>query len=125
MERVQYFYIDESPVLAKHWLVKFDPSKVNMGPTIGSYNLMAARLFNISYVNYLRMCRDLFNAVIYGKNTYYPVAYFPDKLLAEQLCNSLNVRMAALMFDREHPDFQEHLEYLSEYDKSMAESIGE
>lgn len=44
--------------------------------TRGSFNILPARLLNLSYAQYLRLCRDHVGALIVGKNHYYPYPLF-------------------------------------------------
>lgn len=59
---------------------------------IGSFNLLAARVMGLSYANYLRMCRDVYNAILTGKNEKYPIAHF-KRNEAERLTRLLNERI--------------------------------
>lgn len=72
----KYFISEESPYHPGKFIVRPVHDNLPLTRTIGSYNILAARLLNLSYANYLRMCRDLYGAEIIGKNHLYPVAYF-------------------------------------------------
>lgn len=88
---IRIFDSELSPYHNKYILtIKCDAFK--LGPTTGSYNIIMARLFNISYATFLRMCRDVYGAEIIGKKSMYPVAYFPSKLKAIELARLLNIR---------------------------------
>lgn len=117
----QYFYLDETPVMPGYYFIRVDHTKFGIGPTVGSYNLLQARLLNISYANYLRLCRDEFGAIISGKNTYYPVAYFGDKLLAHQLMRLLNARAAYVILVRDTPDHEFHKQEIARMQKEEQE----
>lgn len=86
-----YFYVDLSPINNKY-LVKPNFSKLPLFYTEGSFSLIASRLLNISYANYLRLCRDEFNGEIFGKNHTYPTVYFSHQTDANQLVLFLNSR---------------------------------
>ena len=57
----------------------------------GSFSVLAARLLGLSYVNYCRMCRDMYGAEIRGKDGMYCTIYF-SKENAEKLSEELNKR---------------------------------
>lgn len=101
------FYVDESPYHPGKYVVKPRHENFHLTYTEGSYNIICARLMNLSYANYLRMCRDLLNAEVYGKGSLYPVAYFSDKLMAERLCKLLNARANLVLQERNNPQFWE------------------
>ena len=61
--------------------------------TEGSFALLAARLLNLSYANYLRLCRDVYGATLAGKGTKYPVALFKDGAPAAELIQLLNQKL--------------------------------
>ena len=50
----------------------------------------------LSYANYLRMCRDLFDADIIGKDSKYPVAYFTNREKLRELIKILNKKMEVI-----------------------------
>ena len=88
-----YFMIEESPYQIGKSVVRPVHENLPLTHTTGSYNLLAARLLNLSYAQYLRMCRDLYGAEIVGKNHRYPVAYFKNgSETAKQLVSLLNKR---------------------------------
>lgn len=60
----------------------------------GSFNVFAARVMGLSYASYLRMCRDVYGAILTGKNEKYPIAYF-KKENAEKLIKILNQRIGS------------------------------
>jgi hypothetical protein len=60
------------------------------------------------------MCRDCFDAEIIGKDSMYPVAYFKFSEKLIDLIESLNARANLVLWEREHPDFEEHAEYVKE-----------
>lgn len=42
----------------------------NIGMIFGSLGVLPARLCNLSFAQYLRMCRDKYGATLYGKEGY-------------------------------------------------------
>lgn len=96
---MDYFYLDQSPINNKY-LIKCDVKDMPFPNGFSSsLNVLAARVMNLSYANYLRFCRDELGASIVGKNTKYPVAYFDrsDKLM--MMVKLLNKRMTLIMDD--------------------------
>ena len=93
-----YFNYEESPIQKGKYIILPNHSKLPLKGTNGSYAVLAARLMNLGYADYLRMCRDLYGAEIYGKNNYYPIAYFnlTDELKA--LVNILNQRAREVLY---------------------------
>jgi hypothetical protein len=112
MNQVVCFKIEESP---------YNPGKLFISPvhdnfhlkyTEGSFNVICARLMNLSYAQYLRFCRDCCGAEIIGKGSKYPIAYFPHGERVQALCRLLNSRANFVLWCREHPDWKQHQEEL-------------
>ena len=114
MTKVKVFYRDESANYPGKYLIKANLDTFHLGCTKGNYNVIQARLFNLTYANYLRMCRDCFGAEIIGKNSIYPVAYFKRSKELDALIDNLNARANLVLWEREHPDFEEHATYVKE-----------
>ena len=110
MKKVKVFYRDESASYPGKYLIKVDLDAFYLGCTEGSCNVIQARLFNLTYANYLRMCRDCFGAEIIGKNSLYPVAYFKRSKELDALIDLLNARATFVLWEREHPDYDIHAE---------------
>ena len=68
----------------------------------------------LTYPQYLRMCRDCFGAEIIGKDSMYPVAYFKRSKELDALIDNLNARANMVLWEREHPDYEEHAAYVKE-----------
>ena len=102
------FYLDDTPTIEGKMILCVNHKKFYCKGTSGSYNLLAARLLNISYANYLRLCRDVCGAEIYGKNCRYPVAYFDFNEQTHALVELLNKLANQVIFNRTHPDYQAH-----------------
>ena len=93
MAGISYFYIDESPYHIGKFIIKPTTYLYNTIRSVkGSYHVYGARLFGISYADYLRMLRDRYGATIVGKNQTYPVAYFENKEKANEVITELNKR---------------------------------
>ena len=118
MRERKVFYIDDTPSMPGFYIIKINHSEFNLGPTVGSYNLIMGRILNISYANFLRLCRDNFNARIVGKNSYYPVAYFPSALDAKPICDLLNSIANIIIWNNEHPDYEQHKKEIDELRKN-------
>ena len=114
MKRVKVFYRDESATQPGKYLIRADQDKFHLDSTEGSFNVICARLMGLTYAQYLRMCRDCFGAEIVGKGDTYPVAYFKLSQELQDLLDNLNVRANLVLWEREHPDFEEHAEYVKE-----------
>ena len=56
---------------------------------IGSYNVLKARLFDLTYASFLRMARDIYGAQLHGKKGYI-TEFFVEKNKAIILCKELN-----------------------------------
>lgn len=89
-----YFTLEESPYQSGYNTINIDEDKIHIGPTSGSRNVFMARLMNLSWANFLRLCRDNYGAKLVGKKSIYVVPYFPkDKDGGRLLCKELNKRM--------------------------------
>ena len=58
----------------------------------GSYNVLKARLFGLSYASFLRMARDVYGAQLRGREGY-SIEYFTSKEKAISFCKELNCRL--------------------------------
>ena len=61
--------------------------------TIKTYNILPARIYGLSYPDFLRYGRDKFNGLIIGKNSKYPYLIFKDKKDCNKICQELNKRL--------------------------------
>lgn len=114
MTKIKCFEIEESASYPNKFLIKPIHNNFHLDYTTGSYNIICARLVSLSYADYLRMCRDCFGAEIIGKNSIYPVAYFQNDKRVKSLVDFLNARANFVLWEREHPDYKEHEEYVKE-----------
>lgn len=87
---MSYFYADESPHYGGKYLIRPNFNKLPLKHTTGSYNILMARLLNLSYPNFLRYCRDVHGAEITGKGSLYPVPYFTKGKGLDNLIKLLN-----------------------------------
>lgn len=115
MKKVKIFYREESPYYPGKYRIAMSLDEFYCDYTEGSYNVIQARLFGLSYPQFLRMCRDCFGAEIIGKGSMYPVAYFKFSKQLNDLIDGLNARANIVLWEREHPDFEEHAEYVKEH----------
>ena len=123
MKKVKIFYREESPYYPGKYRIAMSLDEFYCDYTEGSYNVMQARLFGLSYPQFLRMCRDCFGAEIIGKGSLYPVAYFKFSKQLVDLVDSLNARANMVLWEREHPNFEEHAEYVKEYNSRFYEEV--
>lgn len=114
MKKIKIFYRDESASHPGKHMIRVDAEKFHLNYTEGSFNVIQARLFGLTYANYLRMCRDVYGAEIVGKNSGYPYAIFKFSKGLEDLIEQLNARANLVLWEREHPDFEEHAAYVKE-----------
>ena len=112
MKKVKVFYRDESATHPGKYMIRADLEKFHLNYTEGSYNIIQARLMGLTYADYLRMCRDIYGAEIIGKGNVYPYPVFKISKELESLIEQLNTRANLVLWEREHPDFEEHAEYV-------------
>lgn len=121
MKKVKVFSREESASYPGKYIIRADLDKFHLDYTEGSYNIICARLMGLSYAQYLRMCRDCFGAEIIGKGYMYPVAYFKFSEKLKVLVDELNARANLVLWEREHPDFEEHEAYVKEHNPRFYE----
>lgn len=125
MKKIKVFYKDESASYPGKYMIRADLEAFHLGYTEGSYNIIQARLMGLTYAQYLRMCRDCFGAEIIGKESQYPVPYFKFSKELMDLIEQLNARANLVLWEREHPDFEEHAQFVKEKNpRFYAEVIG-
>lgn len=117
MIKKEYFKLEESASRPGKYIIVANFDNLPAMTTTGSYNILPARLLNLTYAQYLRFCRDIVGGEIGGKNSIYPVAYFTKSMTTNAFVRLLNGRMNLIMWEREHPDWREHQEYLEMKDK--------
>lgn len=114
MKRIKCFERGEAAAYPGKYVIRPIHENFHLDSTEGSFNVICARLMGLTYPEYLRMCRDCFGAEIIGKGSMYPVAYFKLSQELQDLINNLNARANLVLWEREHPDFEEHAEFVKE-----------
>ena len=103
MKKEKIFYYEESSYHQGKYIIRLAHDKFFCKSTNGSYHVLQARVMNLSYAQYLRMCRDMYGAEIIGKKSMYPVAYFSDLTKINKLIKALNDRANYILFLKAHP----------------------
>ena len=114
MKRVKCFMRDESSSQPGKYLIRPIHENFFLESTEGSFNIIGARLMGLTYAQYLRMCRDIYGAEIIGKGEMYPYPVFKFSKGLEDLIEQLNARANLVLWEREHPDFEEHAALVKE-----------
>ena len=92
-----YFKYDESASNPGKYLIWPVANNLPISKMNGSYHVLQARLMNLSYPNFLRMCRDLYGAEIIGRENFYPVPYFSSVDEVSKLTKILNKRVELIL----------------------------
>lgn len=90
------YYLDESPYHPGKYMIYMHHNFLPKHVMRGSYHILDARLMMLSYAKYLRLCRDVYGAELFGKNSFV-VPYFSDKKKAQPLINELNKRINEIL----------------------------
>lgn len=123
MKKVKCFEREESASYPGKYIIRPIHDNFHLDCTEGSFNIICARLMGLSYADYLRMCRDCFGAEIIGKGSNYPVAYFKLSEQLKDLIDGLNARANLVLWEREHPDFEEHAAFVKEKNPRFYEEV--
>ena len=123
MKKVKCFVREESTCHPGKYIIRPVYENFHLNSTEGSFNIICARLLGISYANFLRLCRDEFGAEIIGKGSMYPVAYFNRSKELDALIDNLNARANLIIWEREHPNYKEHEEYVKEKNPRFYEEV--
>lgn len=123
MIKVEYFVIEETPYAEDKYTIRLNFDKLPNISTYGSFGILPARLMNLSYAQYLRFCRDIIGAELIGKNTKYPYPLFKKNKELMAFVRLLNTRMNCVLWEKEHPDWQEHQEYLAKWKKEADNNV--
>lgn len=123
MIKTRIFYKDESASYPGRFIIRADLEKFHLYHTTGSFNIIGARLMGLTYAQYLRMCRDVYEGKILGKGSYYPFPVFKlsDKL--EELIDQLNARANFVLWERENPNFESHAEIVKQKSLDYYEEV--
>lgn len=114
MKKEKIFYRDECVSHPGKYIIRADHEKFHLNSTEGSFAIIGARLAGLTYAQFLRMCRDEYGAEIMGKGSMYPIAYFELSNKLMELIDYLNALANLVLWEREHPDFEEHAAYVKE-----------
>ena len=123
MKKIKIFYREESPYHPGKYRIAINHDLFHCESTTGSFNILPARLCGLVYSDYLRMCRDCFGAEIIGKDSIYPVAYFKRGEELEGLIALLNMRANLVLWERDHPDFDGHADYVKEHNPNYYKAV--
>jgi hypothetical protein len=123
MKKVKCFEREESASYPDKYIIRPIHNNFHLDYTEGSFNIICARLMGLSYADYLRMCRDCFDAEIIGKGSMYPVAYFKFSKQLNDLIDGLNARANLVLWEREYPNFEEHAEYVKEHSPRFYDEV--
>ena len=123
MIKVKCFMRDESPLQPGKYIIRPIHDAFHLDYTEGSFAVICARLFNLDYPDYLRMCRDCFGAELIGKGTNYPIAYFKRSKELDALVDLLNARANLVLWERENPDHDEHAAFVKEKNPRFYEEV--
>ena len=98
----QYYHLEECVSNPGKYLIhlNFDEPTLPRMFTAGSYNVLMARLFNMSYPDFLRFCRDRYGADIQGRKCMYPLPVFENNAKTMELVKMLNERMTIVVEER-------------------------
>ena len=104
---VNVFTLDMMPE-EQAYVIKMDLTKFHCTSTVGSFNIMPARLLGLDYADYLRLCRDEFGATLYGRGSLYPFPVFSYTEQSKGLVMLLNKLANQVLFFRANPEYNEH-----------------
>ncbi len=100
----KYFYLDESPFYKNKYVIQLNHDLFLFpNGTSGSFNVIVARVLNLTYADYLRYARDKLGAELIGKNKRYVMAYFENNQATMALIKLLNTRMEYIMHEHKYP----------------------
>ena len=92
---MKHFTIDTSPD-EKKYFVKIDDvcfsNYFKNVPITGTWNLLYSRIFNLNYVDFLRMVRDVYGAKLQGRDKGYIIFYFEEKQSCNRFIKDLDKR---------------------------------
>lgn len=100
----KFFFLEESPFYRDKYVIKLNHEKFLFPTgTEGSFNVIVARVLNLSYASYLRYARDKLGAELIGKGTRYVIPYFVKDNNSKALIDLLNSRMKYIMNEHDYP----------------------
>lgn len=92
----EIFFLGKSLYHSGKYMTYIKPELLPDHTMRGSYHILEARLMMLSYPQYLRLCRDVYGAELFGKNSFV-VPYFSDKKKAQPLIDELNKRINEIL----------------------------
>ena len=113
MTKQDYFVLEESASRPGKFVIRPNYGVFPEFATTGSFNVLQARLMNLNYAQYLRLCRDALGAELAGKNSLYPIPFFNNDMTVRAFVKLLNSRFSAVLWEKEHPNWREHEEYVN------------
>ena len=119
MTQKECFRIEEAPYNPGKWIIVPVHENFLLKSTTGSFNIIGARLLNLSYAQYLRFCRDMVGGELSGKGHKYPVVYFQRGERLQAFVRLLNSTANLVLWEREHPDWEQHQAKLTEFQKRV------
>lgn len=100
----KFFFLEESPFYRDKYIIKLNHENFLFPTgTEGSFNVIVARVLNLSYASYLRYARDRLGAELIGKGTRYVIPYFLKDRNSKALIDLLNSRMRYIMNEHNYP----------------------
>lgn len=100
MKVKEYFYLEEVPTEKNYYRIRPNLSLMPITGSGGSYIILMSRVLGISFPNYIRLCRDVFDANIKGKNVMYPLMSFRKTRELQQLVKLINSRVELVLMER-------------------------
>ena len=108
MKKIVCFIKEESASYPGKYMIRPLCDKFHLDSTEGSFNVIMARVMGLSYAQYLRMCRDCFDAEVIGKGSMYPIAFFKEGEKLDMLLKGLNARANLILWNRDNPNYEAH-----------------
>lgn len=111
------FTIEEAPYNPGKWIIVPVHENFKLKYTEGSFNIICARLMNLSYAQYLRFCRDVVGGELSGKGHKYPIVFFQRGERLQAFVRLLNTRANMVLWEAEHPDWEQHQQAVMDWRK--------
>jgi len=98
---MKYFFIDTYVSTGRH-CVRLSEKTMDIiaGRIKGSYSILFARIFGLSYPDFFRMVRDEYNATLSDKKSVYIIFDFKNVKDAERFAKECDKRMENLLCQR-------------------------
>lgn len=108
MTKKECFKLNPSPLRQGFWIITPVCENFYLDRTSGSFIVIAARLLNLPYYQYLRFLRDELGGEIVGKNCMYPTVYLKRTKEVDEFVKLLNARANQVLWERENPNWEKH-----------------